>query len=339
MDDPAPPDLPHDQAGPLGWLETTLEIMRDRSHSSWHFLSDDELLGALHARGAVAAYLPGEEQATRDLVILRLAVSPEGRVAVTRDGRPPEAGDHLQEFVPGLLDELKTVATAPPDQLIGPPWLPVEEIVTAAHQLDEDSRVVYCYQGEDVVASAFAGQLGTTMSVHHEGDWVVCASPHKLEMVLSGPPNRLTGAYPFVVLERRGALRLFSYHEAAKETALHLTAQWRPPLRAAAPVGAHADALELARWLTDPGAWDADQHAHERDRGVSATQHEVLLSWMHRSSGGEAFLPEVAAAFDLPEVAAALVETRPGDPDPAGGKAVRPKTRMQLLRGAFTGGR
>ena len=85
------------------WLELTLEVMRDRSHASWKFLDDEELLTALAARRAVAAYLPGAALATRDLVLLRLAVSPEGRVALLDGAGAPVPGPPVEEFVEELL--------------------------------------------------------------------------------------------------------------------------------------------------------------------------------------------------------------------------------------------
>lgn len=329
---PAPehpaPDRP--APGPLGWLELSLEIMRDRSHSSWMLLRDEELLGVLRDRGVVAAYLPGAVRAHPDLVLLRLAVSPEGKVALAPEGGPPEPGPPVEGFVPWLLDELKTVSFIPDDGPVGPPWLPTEEVVQAAHQLGEDSRVVYCYQSDDLLtASSFATAIGAPMSVYREDGWVVAATPHGPDKVLAAPPSRLTGAYPFLLMDRRGQTRTIAYKKSAKKDALSFNAEWGPSLWPARREG-HPDTQELELWLADPGLWE-HQHggegtppAQERPAGMSAEQHDLIERWMAEREDASGFLEQVAGAFGVPAVAARLAETPPGEPDPPGGRTVEP---------------
>lgn len=327
---PGPGDPDGPVPGPLGWLELTVQLMRDRSHSSWMLLRDEELLEAVRARGAVAAYLPGEALATPDLVLLRVAVSPDGRVALARDGGAPEPGPAVEEFVPSLLDELKTVGFVPGDGPVGPPWLPTEEIVAQAHQPDESSRVVYAYRSDDLLtASAFAKGLGVPLTVYREDGWVVAATPHRPDKVLSAPPSRLTGAYPFVVMDRRGQGRTLAYAQSPKKSALSFSAEWQPPLRPVTDDG-HPDALSLQQWLADPALWERE-HAGDgplpqrpRPDGMDPDQHALVERWMSERDDASGFFAEVGAAFGVPDVAARLAEAAPGEPDPPGGQQVAP---------------
>lgn len=319
------------------WLELTLEVMRDRSHASWKFLDDEELLTALAARRAVAAYLPGAALATRDLVLLRLAVSPEGRVALLDGAGAPVPGPPVEEFVEELLAELRTCAAVGPEELVGPPWLPVPEIVEAARRPEEDSRVVYAYRGDDtVLAAAFARDLGMPLTAHRVDGWVVVATGFGPERVLAGPPRRFTGGYPFAVLDRRGERRVFLWAASAKESDLRVAVDHQPRLVPAPPDGADAAAVDLAAWLADPAADPAE--APERPEGMTDEQHRVLLGWRGAHRVGTDFLREVSAAFGLPPVAAELVESRPGDPQPEGGTVLRPAaTGTQFVAEAMAG--
>lgn len=340
---PVGPEQP--QPGPLGWLEMTVEVMRDRSHAGWMLLGDAELLGTLRDRGVVAAYLPGAEVATPDVVVLRVAVSPEGRVAVAPPGGPPVAGEPVEEWLPGLLDELRTVAGVGPGEQVGPPWLPVEEIVEAAHAPTQDVRSVYCYRGtETLAAGAFARELGMPLSVRVEDGWVVAATPRAPEKVLTGPPGRLSGAFPFVALDRRGRRRVFTYVESARAGALAVRAEWRPPLRPLTPDGAHPGTEDLARWLADPAVWE--QHAagpgglpaspeRRLPAGMTAEQDAVLARWTTERDDAEGFLAEACAAFGVPVVAARLAETAPGEPDPGGGRTLEPQKAVAFVAGAI----
>ena len=343
---PVPADADQPQPGPLGWLEMTVEIMRDRSHASWMFLRDEELLAALRERGTVAAYLPGAEIATPDLVVLRVAVSPEGHVAVARPGEPPVAGDqHVEEWLPGLLDELRTVAGVGPGDAVGPPWLPVEEIVQAAHAPTQDVRAVYCYRGtETLVAGAFARELGMPLSVRVEDGWVVAATPRAPQKIFTGPPGRLTGAFPFVALERRGRQRAFAYVESAKTGALSVHAEWRPPLRPLELDGAHPATADLTTWLADPAAWErraGDEGdlprppARELPAGMTAEQDAVLARWMVSGEDADGFLAEACAAFGVPPVAAALAEAGSDEADPEGGRTLEPQKAGAFVAGAI----
>ncbi|WP_131104278.1 hypothetical protein [Ornithinimicrobium sufpigmenti] len=333
--------LPDAEAGPLGWLELTIELVRDRSHSSWMLLRDDELLETVRGKALVAAYLPGEVLATPDVVQLRLAVSPDGRVAVAPDGGPPQPGDPVEEFVPALLDELRTVAFIPPEDKVGPPWLPVEEIVTEAKTPGQDSRVVYCYRGDDVAtATAFARDLEAPMTVYRQDGWVVAATGHGPSMLLAAPPHRLTGAYPFAVVGRRGASREFAYVERPRDKGLSVRAEWTPHLRPVALAGAHPDTLELTEWLAGPRTWEARARATGRlepppepdlPDGMTAEQHVTIERWMAEPHDASDFLVETAASFGVPAVAARLAEARPGDADPEGGKVVEPSSGMRFL--------
>ena len=330
LPEPAHPLVP----GPLGWLELTVELIRDRSHSSWMLLRDEELLEMVRAKGLVAAYLPGENLATPDVVQLRVAVSPEGEVAVTKDGGPPQPGERVEEFVPALLDELRTVAFVPPEDKVGPPWLPVDEIIDEAKTPGEDSRVVYCYRGEDVVtATAFARDLDTPMTVYREDGWVVAATGHRPTALLASPPHRWTGAYPFAVLGRRGSGREFAFVQTPKKEALSVHAEWAPHLTPIEPEGAHPDTVELARWLAGPRAWETQARAEGRldplpepdlPAGMTAEQHITIERWMAEPTDASGFLAQTAASFGIPGVAARLAETLPGQPDPEGGRIVEP---------------
>ncbi|QFG68287.1 hypothetical protein [Ornithinimicrobium pratense] len=335
-------DLPTEPAaGPLGWLELTVELMRDRSHSSWMLLHDEELLETVRGRGLVAAYLPGEVLATPDVVQLRLAVSPEGRVAVAPDGGPPQPGERVEEFVPALLDELRTVAFIPPEDKVGPPWLPVDEIVAEAKTPGQDSRVVYCYRGDDVVAAtAFARDLETPMTVYRQDGWVVAATGHGPSRLLAAPPHRLTGAYPFAVVGRRGSSREFAFVERPKDKGLSVHAEWTPHLRPVVAEGAHPDTVELAEWLAGPRAWEARARSSGRleplsepnlPDGMTAEQHLTIERWMAEPTDASGFLAETAARFGVPGIAARLAEARPGDPDPGSGKVVEPSRGMRFV--------
>lgn len=333
--------LPQAEAGPLGWLELTVELVRDRSHSSWMLLRDEELLETVRSQGLVAAYLPGEVLATPDVVQLRLAVSLEGRVAVAPDGGPPQPGGRVEELVPALLDELRTVAFIPPEDEVGPPWLPVEEIVTRAKTPDQDSRVVYCYRGDDVVtATAFARDLDTPMTVYRQDGWVVAATGHGPSMLLAAPPHRWTGAYPFAVVGRRGASREFAFVERPRDKGLSVRAEWTPHLRPVGLENAHPDTVELTEWLAGPRAWEARARATgrleppsqpDRPDGMTAEQHVTIERWMAEPSDASGFLVETTASFGVPEVAARLAEARPGDADPEGGKVLEPSRGMRFL--------
>lgn len=328
-------------AGPLGWLELTVELVRDRSHSSWMLLRDEELLESVRARSLVAAYLPGEVLATPDVVLLRLAVSPEGKVAIAPDGGPPQPGDPVEELVPAFLDELRTVAFIPPEDRVGPPWLPVEEIVADAKTPGEDSRVVYCYRGTDVVtATAFARDLGSPMTVYREDGWVVAATAHGPSMLLAAPPHRLTGAYPFAVVGRRGSSREFSFVERPKDKGLSVRAEWTPHLRPVDVEGAHPEAVELTQWLSGPRAWEARARADGRleplpepdlPAGMTAEQHVTIERWMAEPTDASGFLAATAASFGVPRTAARLAEARPGDPDPEGGTVIEPSRGMRFV--------
>lgn len=341
----APREEPEVQAvpGPLGWLEVTMHLMRDRSASSWMFLQDEELLTVLRERGVVAAHLPGEVLSIPDVVLVRVAVSPEGRVAVLGEDGEPTEGPPVEDFVPSLLDALKTVALVEPDQPVGPPWLPVDEILADGHQPAEDSRVVYCYKGtEVVVAASFARTLEVPVTVYRADGWTVAAMPHRPEKVLGGPPPKFSGAYPFVVLDRRGQQRTFGYAESAKETSLRVSAEWRPPMRPAVPAEGTGPAAELARWLADPRGWGqsgdapaAEGDAPQRPEGMTAEQEAVLQRWMAEAGDASGFLRETCAAFGVPEIAAELVETPAGRPDPVGGQVVEPMGAGALMRTAL----
>lgn len=327
-DRPGPEDEP--TPGPLGWLELTLQVMRDRSHSSWMLLRDEELLETLRTRGLVAAYLPGDMLAMPDLVLVRLAVSPDGRVAVTADDGAPAPGDPVEEAVPALLDELRTVA-AIEDDPVGPPWLPVQEIVDAGRTPARDSRIVYCYKGTDLLpAGGFAKALEAPLTCYREDGWVVAASGHRPERMLTSPPARITGAYPFVVLDRRGERRMVAFAESAKKTALSFSAEWQPPLRPAAS-NEHPDTLALAAWLADPSGGEAGPSSPEaRPDGLSPEQHALLQRWMAEREDASGFLGEVSRTLGVPEIAARLVEAAPGEPDPPGGEQVGPGHTGQL---------
>lgn len=336
------PDVPDEAAtGPLGWLELTVELVRDRSHSSWMLLRDEELLETLRGRELVAAYLPGEVLATPDVVQLRLAVSADGRVAVAPDGGPPQPGDPVEELLPALLDELRTVAFVPPEDTVGPPWLPVEEIVAEARTPSEDSRVVYCYRGDEVVtATAFARDLDTPMTVYRQDGWVVAATGHGPSRLLAGPPHRLTGAYPFAVVGRRGATREFAYLERPGDKGLSVHAEWTPHLRPVQVESTHPDTAELARWLAGPRAWEARARADDRleplpepdlPAGMTAEQHVTIERWMAEPTDASGFLVQTGASFGVPRVAARLAEARPGEPDPEGGRVVEPARGMSLV--------
>lgn len=328
-------------AGPLGWLELTVELVRDRSHSSWMLLRDEELLTAVRGRALVAAYLPGEVLSTPDVVQLRLAVSPDGRAAVAPDGAPPRPGDRVEELLPALLDELRTVAFVPPEDTVGPPWLPVEEIVAEARTPGEDSRVVYCYRGDDVVtATAFARDLDTPLTLYRQDGWVVAATGHGPSRLLAAPPHRLTGAYPFAVVGRRGATREFAFVERPGDKGLGVHAEWTPHLRPVEVDGAHPEAVQLGEWLSGPRAWEARARADGRldplpepdlPAGMTPEQHVTIERWMAEPDDAPGFLAETAASFGVPPVAAWLAEARPGDPDPEGGRVVEPARGMRFV--------
>lgn len=333
------PDPDQPQPGPLGWLELTFQIMRDRSHSNWMFLKDGELLAKLREKGTVAAYIPGAEVGTPDLAVVRVAVSPEGHVVVARPGHAPEPGDlHVQEWLPTLLDELKTVANIEADQ-VGPPWLPVADIVEAANR-PTDSRKVYCYRGTDTItAAAFARQLQAPLTVYRADGWIIAASEHNPKTVIIGPPNRVSRAFPYATLERKGHWRSFAWAKSAKGGEFSVVAQASPPLRPVSLKGAHPDTKELMEWLADPGVWERN-HAEgpppdaEVPAETTREQHATILRWMQRpvDSG---FLTEVAEAFEIPAIAAQLVETPAGQPDPEGGEVIEPAPPTAMMSRAL----
>ena len=345
MSERSRPDDDNSQPGPLGWFELALDLVRDRSRSSWMLLRDEELLEVVRRRSLVAAYLPGELVATPDLVNLRVAVSPDGKVAVAPDGGPPQPGEHLDDVIPGLLEELKTVALILPDNPVGPPWLPVEEIIGEALKPGQDTRQVYCYRGEDTVAAtAFARDLDEPLTVYQEDGWVVAATGHGPARVMTGPPRRITRAYPFALLARRGLRREFAYVEAPKDDVLNVHAEWSPQPRSIELPDAHPDTTELLEWLAERRSWETRARAEGRidpepdpdlPPGMTDEQHQTLERWMSEPTDAAGFLPETAASFRIPAVAAQLVEAAPGTPDPEGGRTITPARGVDFMASAL----
>lgn len=323
------PDEPEPTPGPLGWFELTVEVMRDRSHSSWMLLHDDELLRAVTARRLVACHAPGAPVALPNLAVVRLAVSPQGRVGVVGPDGSVQEGDEVEDVVIGLLEELKTCGFIEPDNLLGPPWLPVPDIVEEAHQPGPDFRVVYAYRGTDTLTAAtFATSLEEPLTVYLEDGWVISASPPGPVRVLTGPPNRISGAYPFAVLERRAQRWIFGYAAAAKSQ-VNVLAEWTPLMQPVPlPEDAGAEAAELQQWLIDPD--DSPDEPPAID-GATPEQNAALARWRGTDLDGDALVAQTAAAFGVPELAVRLAQAGPEEALPEGGREFAPGSRMAVL--------
>lgn len=306
------------EPGPLGWLEFTCRVVRDRSHTAWAWLSDEDLLAAVHQRGGVAAYLPGEQIGTRDQVLLRLAVDTDGRVALARPGEPPAPGPQLEEFVVGILEELRTLALIDHETAVGPPGLPHEQLRHDAEQPDPDTRQVYAWKAQDAtVGRLVASLLKQPVDLHRDGDWIVAAVAHQSPLILPDTPGRgPVGVYPFLSLDRRGELRSFTYREGARAKHQRIHVEWGPGLQAAPPPQAHPDTVALARWLADP----------DEKRGLEATagsrvadptaEQTATVERVIASDDGSTALADLCAAYGIPVLAARLVEVPHGAPDP-----------------------
>lgn len=333
---PAPGPTP----GPLGWLEFTVRVVRDRSHTAWAWLSDEELLAAVHQRGGVAAYLPGERIGTRDQVLLRLAVDPDGRVALARPGEPPQAGPQLEDFVVEVLEELRVLGIIDGETAVGPPGLPADQLRQDAEQPDPDTRQVYAWTSEEpLIGTAVASVLQQPVQLHREGGWTIGTVAHQSPLVLREPPVRgPVDIFPFVALDRRGELRSFTYVEGRRASHLRLNVEWGPPMQAAPPADPHPDTLALAEWLTQPdgpGGTRGPDAAGDRAAGkmVEPTPEQAaVIDRVVATTDGSTALADLCAAFGVPTLAAELAEVPHGSPDPgAPARTAQPDSRRGMI--------
>ena len=137
--------------------------------------------------------------------------------------------------------------------------------------------------------AAFARDLDTPMTVYRADGWVVAATPHGPSMLLAAPPSRITGAYPFAVVARRGASREFAFVERPKDKGLSVHAEWTPHLRPIDVERAHPDTVELTQWLAGPRAWETRARATGRleplpepdlPAGMTVEQHVTIERWL-----------------------------------------------------------
>lgn len=320
--------------GPLGWLEFTVRVIRDRAHAGWAWLSDDELLRAVHERGGVAAYLPGERIGTRDQILLRLAVDPEGRVALAEPGAAPEAGPQLEDFVMGVLEELRVLALIDDETAVGPPGLPADRLRHDAQQPDPDTRQAYAWTSEEpVVGGVLASVLQQPVALHQEGGWTIGTVAHQSALVLREPPVRgPVTIFPFVALDRRGELRSFTYAEGRKPSQLRVHVEWGPPLQAAPPPDAHPDTLALARWLAEPEPGNSEDLPRGPEHTAPSAEQKAVIDRVLASGDGSTVLAELCTAFGVPALAAQLVEVPHGSPDPvAPDRTAGPDSRRGLI--------
>lgn len=320
--------------GPLGWLELTVELMRDRSHSSWMTLRDDELLRVLRERRLIAAYLPGEEIAMPGLVLVRFAIALEGHVALVAPDGTVTTGPEIEEALPDLLDALKTVAFVPPDGDIGPPWLDVADIIEAGQKPSQDARIVACYRGKDTVAvSAWASGTETPVMVWEEDGWHVAAFPRGTDPTLALGLSSLN-MYPFTIVERQGQRRTFSHMTSAKSS-LNVFAEWEPELRPAElPDAASTDAVALSMWLAAPSRFEDEPERPTID-GATQGQLRALEAWLSPDGNGDGLIGPTATAYEVPDLAVRLVEAGPDIPDPEGGRVIEPSGTLALMANAI----
>lgn len=316
--------------GPLGWLELTIELMRDRSHSSWMTLRDDELLRVLRERRLVAAYLPGEEIAMPGLVLVRLAVALEGQVALVAPDGTVTTRPEVEEAVTDLLDALKTVAFVPPDGFIGPSWLDVVDIIEEGQKASQDARIVACYRGKDTLAvSTWAKGAEAPVTLWEEAGWHIAAFPRGTEPALALGLSSLS-MYPFAILERQGQRRAFAHLTSAKSS-LNVFTEWEPELRPGElPDGASVDAVELGRWLATPSRFEDDPEPPTID-GATPAQLLALEAWLSPDGNGDGLIGPTAAAYEVPDLAVRLVEAAPDTPDPDGGRVVEPAGTLTMM--------
>lgn len=315
--------------GPLGWLEVTVHLVRDRSHSGWGWLQDEELLAALQARGAVAAYLGGERIGVRDQLLLRLAVDPEGRVALATGGGPPEAGPIVQEFLVELVEELHVAALVDEQVTIGATGLPLEQLRQDAERPDPDTRQVYLWQADDAVEGrVLAAELQQPVDLHRVDGWVIAAVGHQSPVILHRPPGRGPfSMHPFAILDRRAELRSFTFVEGRRASHQRVQIEWGPPMRPAPPTpegaATHPDTVALAQWLSSPD--EATLPDPESRRGPSPTpQQRAVIEEVMAGENADGALSALCVAYGLPVLAAQLAEVRHGDPDP-----VKPWQRVE----------
>lgn len=323
--------------GPLGWLEFTTRVLRDRSHTAWAWLGDEELAEALRGRGVLGALGPGEGIGHRDVVMLRLAVSPEGAVATSAPGQPPTPGPALEEFVQQLVEDLRTLALIDDEVAVGPPGLPADRLRQDAEQPDRDSRQVYAWPAEDaMLARVVAVAIGEQVEVHRVDGWVVAAAPPGSARILTQVPLRMGGAFPFVAARRAGQSRTLQYQTGRGEDALHLHVRWSPPLEPVLPASPHPKTVALGRWLADPSvlrrASDEERHGE-----LSAEQDRVIQESLTGGRGPD-LLRSVTAVLDVPTLVAELAELGPDDEPPAAPwLTVRSGSRMEIITATLRG--
>lgn len=292
----------------------------------------------MHAAGGLAAYLPGERIGTRDQVILRLAVDPDGHVATTTPGGPPTAGPQLEDFLMPILDRLRVLAIVDPETAIGPPGLPADQLRQDAEQPDADTRQVYAWQAKDTtVGRIVATSLDQNLDLHRDGDWVIAAPAHGSPLVLHQAPGRgRMSIHPFVIVERRAELRAFTYIGGAKDSDLRVHVESGPPLLPAPPPGAHPDTTALSQWLARPE--ENHEHAPGAPSGV-ATPSPAQVAVIERVISGDdpsSALEQLCQTFEVPELVARLAEVPHGQPDPVTPwQIVSPQSRRGIVAAAI----
>ncbi|MCK0112453.1 DUF2892 domain-containing protein [Ornithinimicrobium sp. F0845] len=329
--------MSHSEQGPPpdAWIPVILLFARDRSEAGWVWTRPEDVRRELAERHILAGVVGEGPRAMEDLVMARVAVHPDGLVAMLPepDG-PPVAGPRVEEVVSELAHAMRTVIVVDGELAVGTAGVPLEQVPPELTRTTEDRRTVYAWPGtERYVANAAALQLKEPVTWHDAEGWTVLASEHAPERVLTGLPPGATRS-PFVVLSRRGPERTFEYVVGKGADDLRLMAWWGPWLEPVQDLGsAHEETRELLDRLVHPRFGDDQVPAHD---GMTAEQRREVGQAMADPDGG-AFLARIGAAFDLPEVAAQLAEQPREDDDPAlTGEPVEVSGRLNLARAAYS---
>ncbi|USQ79226.1 DUF2892 domain-containing protein [Ornithinimicrobium faecis] len=329
-----------DNGEPPEWMPALLLVARDRSADGWMFTRHEDVRQALAERQLVAAVAVDEPSAVPDVILARIAVRADGKIATLSDpAGPPVPGPRLEEIVSGLAHELKAVIGVDGQVVIGTAGVPVESPPPGMTELTTDRRTVYAWPGTDrYVATAAAMGVKEELTWHEAEAWTVLASRHASERILTGLAAAME-RFPRVTLGRKGPERSFEYVLGKGDDDLRLFAWWGPWL---APLhedldGAHESTREMLEMLAHPRAGQ-DEMDHHADL---TEEQRVAVSAAMGDRDGDAFLARVCAAFDVPQVAARLAEqtaedvAEQKDPDLVG-EPVKPEPgRLGLARAAM----
>lgn len=329
-----------DNEHPPEWMPATLLIARDRSADGWMFTRHEDVREALAERQLVAAVVAEGPTAVPDVILARIAVGADGKVATAPDpAGPPVPGPRIEEIVSGLAHELKAIISVDGEITIGTAGVPVESPPPGMTDLTQDRRTVYAWPGTDrYVATAAAMGVKEELTWHDADDWTVLASRHASDRVLTGFTPAME-RFPRVTLSRKGPERTVEYVVGKGDDDLRLLAWWGPwmePLHDDVD-GAHERTREVLEMLAHPRAGH-DEMDHHADLTEEA---RLAVSAAMGDRDGMAFLSRVCAAFDVPQIAARLAEQNAedvagqSDPDLVGEPVKPEQGRLGLARAAM----